>query len=57
MYLQLRENQFAIFFPEDVHKLMIGKGTKKLVIKVRIRFQISEQMRRVKHFLTNTFFS
>jgi YhcH/YjgK/YiaL family protein len=37
MYLQLRENQFAIFFPEDVHKPMIGKGNiKKLVIKVRI---------------------
>jgi len=37
MYFQLRENQFAIFFPEDVHKPMIGKGNiKKLVIKVRI---------------------
>jgi YhcH/YjgK/YiaL family protein len=37
MYLQLRKNQFAIFFPEDVHKPMIGKGyIKKLVIKVSI---------------------
>jgi len=36
MYLQLRENQFAIF-PRHVHKPMIGKGNiKKLVIKVRI---------------------
>lgn len=37
MYLRLRKNQFAIFFPEDVHKPMIGKGNiKKLVIKVRM---------------------
>jgi len=37
IYLQLRKNQFAIFFPDDVHKPMIGKGNiKKLVIKVKI---------------------
>lgn len=37
MYFQLTNNQFAIFFPEDVHAPMIGKGEiKKLVIKVKI---------------------
>jgi biofilm protein TabA len=37
MYFQLTNNQFAIFFPEDVHAPMIGEGEiKKLVIKVRI---------------------
>lgn len=37
MYFQLTDNQFAIFFPEDVHAPMIGKEEiKKLVIKVRI---------------------
>lgn len=37
MYVQLVKNQFVIFFPEDVHQPMIGKGNiKKLVIKVRI---------------------
>ena len=37
MYFQLTNGQFAIFFPEDVHAPMIGKGTiKKLVIKVKI---------------------
>lgn len=37
MYLQLRQNQFAVFFPDDVHKPMIGKGNiKKLVIKIKI---------------------
>lgn len=36
-FFQLRDGQFAIFFPEDVHAPMIGEGTiKKLVIKVRI---------------------
>lgn len=36
MYFQLTNNQFAIFFPEDVHAPMIGEGTiKKLVIKVK----------------------
>ena len=37
MYFQLRGNQFAIFFPEDVHAPMIGEGDiKKMVIKVKI---------------------
>jgi biofilm protein TabA len=36
MYFQLTNGQFAIFFPEDVHAPMIGKGEiKKLVIKVK----------------------
>jgi biofilm protein TabA len=36
MYFQLTNNQFAIFFPEDVHAPMIGEGEiKKLVIKVK----------------------
>jgi biofilm protein TabA len=36
-YFQLTNNQFAIFFPEDVHAPMIGEGEiKKLVIKVKI---------------------
>jgi len=37
MFFQLINNQFAIFFPEDVHAPMIGKGRiKKMVIKVKI---------------------
>lgn len=37
MYFQLTNNQFAIFFPEDVHAPMIGKEhIKKMVIKVKI---------------------
>ena len=37
MYFELTDNQFAIFFPEDVHAPMIGEGEiKKLVIKVKI---------------------
>lgn len=37
MYFQLTDNQFAIFFPEDVHAPMIGDGIiKKLVVKVKI---------------------
>jgi biofilm protein TabA len=37
MYFQLTNNQFAIFFPEDVHAPMIGEGNiKKMVIKVKI---------------------
>ena len=37
MFFQLRDGQFAIFFPEDVHAPMIGEGEiKKLVIKVKI---------------------
>ena len=36
-FFQLTNDQFAIFFPEDVHAPMIGEGNiKKLVIKVRI---------------------
>lgn len=36
-YFQLTDNQFAIFFPEDVHAPMIGEWPiKKLVIKVKI---------------------
>lgn len=36
-YFQLSPGQFAVFFPEDVHAPMIGKGDiKKLVIKVKI---------------------
>ncbi|MDQ6755549.1 MAG: YhcH/YjgK/YiaL family protein [Bacteroidota bacterium] len=37
MYFNLTDNQFAIFFPEDVHAPMIGEGEiKKLVVKVKI---------------------
>jgi YhcH/YjgK/YiaL family protein len=37
MYFQLKNHQFAIFFPEDVHAPMIGIGDiKKILIKVRI---------------------
>ena len=37
MYFELTDNQFAIFFPEDVHAPMIGKDRiKKMVIKVKI---------------------
>ena len=39
MYFQLTNNQFGIFYPEDVHAPMIdadGQPIKKLVIKVRI---------------------
>lgn len=37
MFFGLTNNQFAIFFPEDVHAPMIGEGPiKKLVIKVKI---------------------
>ena len=37
MYFQLRDGQFAIFFPEDVHAPMIGESEiKKLVIKVKL---------------------
>lgn len=36
-FFELNNDQFAIFFPEDVHAPMIGAGTiKKLVIKVKI---------------------
>ncbi|KAA9038064.1 DUF386 domain-containing protein [Ginsengibacter hankyongi] len=37
MFFQLTNNQFAIFFPGDVHAPMIGDGAiKKMVIKVKI---------------------
>ena len=37
MFFQLTDSQFAIFFPEDVHAPMIGKGEiKKLVFKVKL---------------------
>lgn len=37
MFFQLTDNQFAIFFPNDVHAPMIGTGNiKKVVIKVKI---------------------
>lgn len=36
-YFSLKDGQFVIFFPEDVHAPMIGDGViKKLVVKVRI---------------------
>ena len=37
MSFQLTDNQFVIFYPEDVHAPMIGDGEiKKIVIKVKI---------------------
>lgn len=37
MFFELTDNQFAIFYPEDVHAPMIGEGEiKKLVFKVKI---------------------
>jgi YhcH/YjgK/YiaL family protein len=37
MHFQLRDGQFVIFFPEDVHAPMIGEDSiKKLVIKVKV---------------------
>ncbi len=37
MFFQLTDNEFAIFFPEDVHAPMIGeREIKKLVVKVKI---------------------
>jgi YhcH/YjgK/YiaL family protein len=37
MYFGMTDNQFAIFYPEDVHAPMIGEGLiKKIVIKVKI---------------------
>jgi YhcH/YjgK/YiaL family protein len=36
-YFDLRNGQFAIFYPEDVHAPMIGEGLiKKMVIKVKL---------------------
>lgn len=37
MYFRLREGQFVILFPEDVHAPMIGEEViKKMVVKVKI---------------------
>lgn len=37
MYFDLQDNQFVIFYPDDVHAPMIGEGPiKKLVIKVKL---------------------
>jgi len=37
MYFQLTDNQFAIFFPEDVHAPMISDGkVRKLIVKVKM---------------------
>jgi len=37
MHFSLKDGQFVIFYPEDVHAPMIGEGLiKKLVVKVRI---------------------
>lgn len=37
MHFSLKDSQFVIFYPEDVHAPMIGEGLiKKLVVKVRI---------------------
>ncbi len=36
-YFELTDNQFAIFFPEDVHAPMIADSViKKLIVKVRL---------------------
>lgn len=36
MHFSLKDGQFVIFYPEDVHAPMIGEGPiKKLVVKVR----------------------
>jgi biofilm protein TabA len=36
-FFELTDNQFVIFFPEDVHAPMIADGViKKLIVKVRI---------------------
>jgi len=36
-YFSLKDGQFVVFFPDDVHAPMIGDGLiKKLVVKVRI---------------------
>ncbi|MBS1920521.1 MAG: YhcH/YjgK/YiaL family protein [Bacteroidetes bacterium] len=36
-YFQLTDNQFAIFFPDDVHAPMIGESKiKKVVMKIKI---------------------
>lgn len=36
-FFELKDRQFAIFYPEDVHAPMIGEGLiKKMVIKVKL---------------------
>jgi biofilm protein TabA len=36
-YFSLKDGQFVIFFPEDVHASMVGEGLiKKLLVTVRI---------------------
>lgn len=36
-YFQLKEGQFVIFFPDDVHAAMMGRSRiKKIVVKVRL---------------------
>lgn len=38
MYFHLRDNQFAIFFPGDVHAPTIGEGKiRKIVVKVKVQ--------------------
>ena len=42
MYFQLTDNQFGIFYPEDVHAPMIGEGEiKKVVIKFGRKKKVS----------------
>jgi YhcH/YjgK/YiaL family protein len=37
MYFGLTDNQFAIFYPEDVHAPMIAEGqVKKLILKIKL---------------------
>ena len=37
MHFEITNDQFAIFFPEDVHAPMIGEGEiKKMVVKVQM---------------------
>ena len=37
MFFQLNDNQFAIFYPNDVHAPMIGNDfIRKIVFKVKI---------------------
>ena len=37
MYFTLNAEQFAVFFPEDVHAPMIGEGSiKKLIMKIKV---------------------
>lgn len=37
MYFNLKDMQFVVFYPEDVHAPMIGEGViKKLVLKIKL---------------------